>query len=106
MPRHMSEALDKYVVIKAYVDANNAGNIANRRSHSGIIIYVNNAPIIWYSKRHKTVEASSFVSEFVAIRISTEMNKTTYDKTCSMYQSGVSVHKSLLMFPIVEFMLS
>ena len=51
MPRHMSEALGKYAVIKAYVDANHAGNMANRRSHSGIIIYVNNAPIIWYIRQ-------------------------------------------------------
>ena len=48
MPRHMSEALGKYVVIKAYVDVNHAGNMANRRSHSGIIIYVNKSPIMWY----------------------------------------------------------
>ena len=69
----MLEALGKYVVIKPYVDANHAGNIANRRSSYGIIIYVNNAPIIWYSKRQNTVEASIFGSEFVALSISTEM---------------------------------
>ena len=51
MPRHMSEALGKYVAIKDYVDAHHAGNMANRRSHSSIIIYVNNSPIIWYSKQ-------------------------------------------------------
>ena len=56
----MPEELGKYVVIKAYVDSNHALNMANRRSHSGIIIYVNNAPIIWYSKCHNTVEASIF----------------------------------------------
>ena len=50
IPRHMPEALGKYVAIKAYVDDNHAGNMANRRLHYGIIIYVNNAPIIWYSK--------------------------------------------------------
>ena len=50
MSRHMPEALSTYVVIKAYVDANHAGNIINWRSHYGIIVYVNNAPIIWYSK--------------------------------------------------------
>ena len=60
VPRHMPEALGKYVVIKAHVYANHAGNMENRRSHSVIIIYVNNAPIIWYSKLQNTVEASSF----------------------------------------------
>ena len=57
MTRHMPEALGNYVVIKAYVDANHAGNVENGRSHSGIIIYVNNAPVIWYSKQHNTVES-------------------------------------------------
>ena len=62
MPRHMSEVLGKYVAIKDYVDTNHAGNMANRRSHSGIIIYVNNAPIICYSKLQNTFEASRYGS--------------------------------------------
>ena len=73
IPRNMPEAIGKYVVIKTYVDANHEGNMANGRSHYGIIIYVINEPIIWYIKLQNTVEASSFVSEFVALRISTEM---------------------------------
>ena len=60
IPRHIPEALVKYVVIKSYLDDSPAGNMVNRRSHSGIIIYVNIKPIIWYSKRHNIVEASSF----------------------------------------------
>ena len=69
----MPETIGKYVVIKAYVDANYAGNMANRSSHYGIIIYVNNAPIIWYSKQNNTVETSIFGSDFFAIRIVAEM---------------------------------
>ena len=68
----MPEALGKYIVIKAYVDANHAGNIENRRSHSGVIIYLNNAPVIWYSKLQNTFVASSFGYEFVALMISTD----------------------------------
>ena len=71
MPMHMPEALGKYAVIKAYVDANHSGNMENRSSHSGIIIYVNNEPIIFNSKLHNTVEASSSGSEVVALRIAT-----------------------------------
>ena len=44
-----------------------------RRSHSGILIYVQNAPIIWFSKRQNTVESSSFGSEFVALRIAKDL---------------------------------
>ena len=73
MPRHIPEALGKYVVIKAYLVDNHAGNMVNRRSYYGIIIYVNNAHIIWYSKQQNTVEASSFRSDFFALRIATEI---------------------------------
>ena len=48
--------LKNSVVIRVYVDANHAGNMLNRRSHTGIIIYVNNVPIIWFGKRQNTVE--------------------------------------------------
>ena len=44
-----------------------------RRSHTGILTYVQNAPIIWFSKRQNTVESSSFGSEFVALRIAMEI---------------------------------
>ena len=42
-------------------------------SHTGIIIFVNNTPIICYSKLQNTVESSSFGSEFIASQIATEM---------------------------------
>lgn len=73
LPAKMVEPLGNPVKVRAYVDANHAGNLKNRRSHSGILIYVNNAPIIWYSKRQNTVESSSFGSEYIALRICTEM---------------------------------
>ena len=62
MPRNMLEPLGREVNIRVWVDANHAGNVANRRSHSGILIYVNNALIISYSRRQNTVESSSFGS--------------------------------------------
>jgi len=61
------------VQINAFVDANHAGNQVTRRSHTGILIYANSAPIIWYSKAQATVETSTFGSEFVALRIATEL---------------------------------
>ena len=44
-----------------------------RRSQTGVLIYVNRAPILWYSKRQNTVETSTFGSEFVAARIAVKM---------------------------------
>ena len=73
MTMHMTGALSKYVVIKDYIDSNHAGNMSNRSLHSGIIIYINNTPIIWYSKFQNIVEDLRFLPEFVALRITTGM---------------------------------
>ena len=59
--------------MNAFVDANHAGNKLTRRSHTGIIIYLNCSPILWYSKAQSTVESSTFGSEFVAMRIMVEL---------------------------------
>jgi hypothetical protein len=48
------------VTISALVDANHARNKVTRNSHTGIIIYLQNALILWYSKRQNTVEAATF----------------------------------------------
>jgi hypothetical protein len=37
------------------------------------LMFVQNAPIIFYSKRQNTVESSTFGSEFIAMRIAKEM---------------------------------
>ena len=58
-----------------FVDAAHAGNLANRRSQTGVIIFINSAPTTWYSKRQGTVEASTFGSEFVALRVGMKMNE-------------------------------
>ena len=42
----MSEDLGRYAVLKVYVDYNHKGKMENRSLNYGIIIYVNNEPII------------------------------------------------------------
>jgi hypothetical protein len=61
------------VNIACFVDANHAGNVITRRSHTGIIIFIQNAPIIWYSKKQNTVESSTFGSELVAMRVARDL---------------------------------
>ena len=58
-PTRMPEPFDNLVHALAYVDAIHAGNMKTRRSHSGILMYVNQAPIIWYSKRQRRVSGPS-----------------------------------------------
>ena len=75
IPDDAPEPLGLSVKITAFVDANHAGNLVTRRSQTGYIIFVNNAPILWYSKRQNTVEASTFGSEFIAARTLVEANE-------------------------------
>ena len=69
MPTNLGNTLD----ITCVVDSDHAGNVVTRRSHTGIIIFINNAPVIWFSKKQNRVESSSFGSEFVALRIARDL---------------------------------
>lgn len=72
IPPNAPRPLGNPVFMTCFVDANHAGEHATRRSHTGFIIYLNNAPTDWYSKKQNTVESSTFGSEFVAMRIALE----------------------------------
>ena len=56
------------VKIIAFVDASHAANRVNKKSHTGYIIFINRALIIWYSKYQNTVESSTSTSEFIALK--------------------------------------
>jgi hypothetical protein len=68
IPTNRPEPRGRSVVTCCYVDADHASCLATRRSHTGVLIFVNEAPIIWYSKRQNTVESSTFGSEFIALK--------------------------------------
>lgn len=73
LPGDMPEPLGNMVSTHCFVDANHAGNTSNRRSQTGILIFVNRAPVLWYSKRQNTVEASTFGSEITAMKNAIEL---------------------------------
>ena len=72
LPPKIPKARGKTVYIHCFVDSEHAENKVTQRSHIGFLIYLQNAPIIWFSKRQNTVESSSFGSEFVTISIAVE----------------------------------
>ena len=72
IPENAPSPQGKEVQINAFVDADHAGNKVTRRSQTGFIIFMNMAPIYWYSKRQNTVETSTYSSEMVALRIVAE----------------------------------
>ena len=52
--------------ITVYVDADHAHDMVTRRSVTGVLLFLNNTPVKWLSKRQKTVETSTYDSELVA----------------------------------------
>jgi hypothetical protein len=58
----------KEVDVRLFVDSDHAAEQFTRRSRTGFVIYLNMAPIVWFSKRQPTVESSVFGAEFVAMK--------------------------------------
>ena len=55
-----------------YIDADHTRNNVNRRSQSGIFIFLNMALIKWESEEKNTVETSTFGSEYIALMLAIE----------------------------------
>ena len=65
-----------------FVDSDHAGNTVTRRSQTGLLLFVNHAPIVWYSMRQNTVETSTFGSEFIAMKTAVEQIEALRYKLC------------------------
>ena len=63
--------------VSAFADSDHAGDMITCWSRTGYIVFVNNSPVSWYSKKQGGIETSSFLSEFVAL------------KTCCKYICGL-----------------
>jgi hypothetical protein len=80
--------------ITVYVDSDHGHDLLTRRSIAEILVMLNNTPIRWIFKHQKTVQTSSFVSEFVASRIATELIIAV---RCMLRSLGVVLDGSELM---------
>ena len=73
---------------------------------TGILMFVNRAPIIWHSKRQNCVETSTFGSEFTAMKNAVEliaalryklrMFVVPIDRPTDMFCENEAVYKTLL----------
>jgi hypothetical protein len=68
LPPKMPEPRGQGFVMRAKVDADHASDTVTRRSRTGFLVYLNSAPIYWWSKKQTSVESSSFGSEFIAMK--------------------------------------
>ena len=73
IPSNVPPPMGRPVEVWCYVDADHAGDTLTRKSRTGIVIFLNLAPIVWYSIKQNTVETSTFGSEFVALKVATEI---------------------------------
>ena len=57
------------------IDSDHAGDKVTRRSQTGVLIFINKAPILWFSKKKNSVQTSTFGSEFTAMNQAVEMTQ-------------------------------
>ena len=72
----------------AFVDSDHAGDSVTRRSRTGFLIFLNSAPIYWFSKKQTSVETSSFGSECIAM------------KQCCKYIRGLRYKLRMMGIPV------
>jgi hypothetical protein len=76
IPGDMSAPRGNPMSTHCFVDASHGSDRVTRRSQTGILLFCNKAPIVWYSKRQNTVEASTFGSEFQAMKNAVELTES------------------------------
>jgi Reverse transcriptase (RNA-dependent DNA polymerase) len=69
IPDDAPTPLGQPVRVHCFVDSNHASDKVTRKSQTGILIFINSAPIIWYSKKQNCVESSTLsIRPFLARR--------------------------------------
>ena len=71
----MPKESGNYLTIYVFVYARHGKDKVDRRSQTGIFIFMNKYPIHWYSKRQRSVETSTFGDKFYAMKVGVEMVK-------------------------------
>jgi hypothetical protein len=71
----MPKTRGRELVVRLFVDSDHAADKFTRRSRSGYILFLNSAPISWYSKKQGTIETSVFGAEFVAMKTGFEVSR-------------------------------
>ena len=72
-PEERPTATGPKIRITVYKDSDHAHDVLTRRSVTGVLLFLNNTPVRWISKRQKTVETSTYGAELVAVRITTDL---------------------------------
>ena len=74
-PMNMPEPLGGMMRITQYVDDNLYFDLVSGRACTGILTFLNQTPVDWYSKKQSTVATATFGSEFVASKTAVERSQ-------------------------------
>ena len=72
VPGDMPAPRGQTVSTHCFVDSDIAANPVTRHSQTGLLLFVNRAPVTWFSRRQHTVETSTFGSEFITMKTAVE----------------------------------
>jgi hypothetical protein len=95
MPHKAPKPLGKRVVLTCYKDANLYHDLMTGRAVTGVLHFINQTPVEWYTKKQDTVETATYGSEFVAAR--TAIQQILGLRNTLRYL-GVPVHGGTHMF--------
>jgi hypothetical protein len=95
LPDDFPTPLGRFVMLTHYVDANLYHDWITGRSVTGILTFMNQTPIDWFSKKQATVESATYGSEFVATRICVDKS---VDLRTTLRYLGVPVRSHDIVF--------
>ena len=72
LPHNPPKPLGRHVTLSHYVDANLMHCLLTSHSVTGILHFIKQTPIDWFSKKQVTVETAIYGSKFVAARTCVE----------------------------------
>jgi len=94
-PKNAPEPKAKKFTLREYVDASHTTCKLTRQSRTGFLVFLNSAPMFWFSKKQGSCEVSTFGSEFVAMRQYCEYIRGMRYKLRMM---GISVNNPTIIY--------
>jgi hypothetical protein len=93
--RDAPKPLGKRVVLTTYVDANLNHDLVTGRLVIGVLHFVNQTPVHWFTKKQPTVEMATYGSEFIAAKLAVEQIMAM---RITLQYLGVEVHGATCLF--------
>lgn len=95
LPRNAPKPLGKRVVMSCYKDANLYHDLATGRAVTGVLHFMNQTPIDWFTRKQATVETATYGSEFSAAKTAIQQIMAL---RITLRYLGVEVHGPTYLF--------